>query len=397
MQLRPQQRQKQTLKFQLNPKLIQRFKIFQSAYSDLLDKINVEADANVFIEIKQDDSLLKGVQATGKTQHQSPDNSDLISLKVARNEHQNLESYLLSQLPYLSLKPVQIPICEALIDGLDSIGYFPDYKTTRSSIVKSQSVTTKQVDVCLEILQHCEPEGVGARSLSECLMLQLKHHDFENKELILLLERVITDHLDDLAEKNFDRIAQACSIPVAGVPPLAEFIKHNLNPKPGSIFFREDDIPLIIPSFDITLDDTNTLKINNLEQSYGIQIGLSEHYLNLLNSPSTDKKTKDFLKEKFNKARDLQESIALRQEYTKSNLNFCLKHDHNNTHLKNKKIDIEKKLKSNQPTIPSTLADEIKTNIFLRCNDPEIKHGLGLKDSSDFEVFSKLRDLKDSF
>ena len=84
-------------------------------------------------------------------------------------------------------------------------------------------------------------------------------------------------------------------------------------------------------------------------------------------------------------------------EYTHSNLNFCLEHDPNNTHLKDKKIDIEKKLNSKQPTIPSTIADEIKTNIFLRCDDPEIKQGLGLKDSSDVEVFSKLRDLKDSF
>ena len=73
------------------------------------------------------------------------------------------------------------------------------------------------------------------------------------------------------------------------------------------------------------------------------------------------------------------------------------KYDPKNIHLKDKKIDIEKKLNSNQPTIPSTIADEIKTNIFLRCNDPEIKQGLGLKDSSDVEVFSKLRDLKDSF
>ncbi len=37
------------------------------------------------------------------------------------------------------------------------------------------------------------------------------------------------------------------------------------------------------------------------------------------------------------------------------------------------------------------------SNIFLRCNEPEIKHALGLKDSSEAEVFSKLRDLKDSF
>ena len=84
-------------------------------------------------------------------------------------------------------------------------------------------------------------------------------------------------------------------------------------------------------------------------------------------------------------------------EYTKSNLSFCLAYDSKNTFLKEKEIFIRKKIDSNQPTIPSTLSEEIKTNIFLRCNDPEIKHTLGLKDSSEVEVFSKLRDLKDSF
>ena len=84
-------------------------------------------------------------------------------------------------------------------------------------------------------------------------------------------------------------------------------------------------------------------------------------------------------------------------EYTKSNLNFCLAYDSKNALLKEKKIDIQKKINSNQPTIPSTLGQEIKTNIFLRCNDHEIKQALDLKDSSELEVFSKLRDLKDTF
>ena len=84
-------------------------------------------------------------------------------------------------------------------------------------------------------------------------------------------------------------------------------------------------------------------------------------------------------------------------EYTKTNLNFCLTYDPTNILLKEKQVDILKKLNSNQPTIPSTLGQEIETNIFLRCNDPEIKHAIGLKDSSELEVFSKLRDLKDTF
>ena len=84
-------------------------------------------------------------------------------------------------------------------------------------------------------------------------------------------------------------------------------------------------------------------------------------------------------------------------EYTKTNLNFCLTYDPANILLKEKQVDILKKLNSNQPTIPSTLGQEIETNIFLRCNDPGIKHAIGLKDSSELEVFSKLRDLKDTF
>ena len=86
----------------------------------------------------------------------------------------------------------------------------------------------------------------------------------------------------------------------------------------------------------------------------------------------------------------LDTKIYCGHEYTKSNLNFCLAYDPQNTFLKEKAIDIQRKLNSNLPTIPSILGQEIKTNIFLRCNNPEVKLALGLKDSSELEVFSKL-------
>ena len=84
-------------------------------------------------------------------------------------------------------------------------------------------------------------------------------------------------------------------------------------------------------------------------------------------------------------------------EYTKSNLNFCLKYDPNNSTLKKKSIEINSKIKNDLPTIPTTIGEELKTNIFLRYDDDDIKLALNLKDSSDKEVFSKLRDLKDVF
>ena len=64
---------------------------------------------------------------------------------------------------------------------------------------------------------------------------------------------------------------------------------------------------------------------------------------------------------------------------------------------KKKSIEINSNLKRNLPTIPTTIGDELKSNIFLRCNVNVIKQALNLKDAPDQEIFTKLRDLKDAF
>ncbi len=51
----------------------------------------------------------------------------------------------------------------------------------------------------------------------------------------------------------------------------------------------------------------------------------------------------------------------------------------------------------NLPTLPSTLEEELKSNIFLRCDQKELKINLGMKNQEDLEVFKKVRDLKDRF
>ena len=84
-------------------------------------------------------------------------------------------------------------------------------------------------------------------------------------------------------------------------------------------------------------------------------------------------------------------------EYTYKNLDFCLTYNPNNFFLKSKKNDIELRIKNKKPTIPSTIDDEIKANIFLRFDDPDVKKAINLENSSDIEIFTKLRDLKDNF
>ena len=84
-------------------------------------------------------------------------------------------------------------------------------------------------------------------------------------------------------------------------------------------------------------------------------------------------------------------------EYTYKNAEFCTKYDENNINLK-KKFDQIKKLRSNNlPTIPTSLEDELNSNIFLRCDQNDLKIKLNMKNEEDFKVFKKVRDLKDSF
>ena len=84
-------------------------------------------------------------------------------------------------------------------------------------------------------------------------------------------------------------------------------------------------------------------------------------------------------------------------EYTYKNAEFCMKYDVNNIDLKKKFEKIKKLRSKNLPTIPSSLEDEQKSNIFLRCDQSDLKIKLNMKNQEDFKVFRKVRDLKDSF
>ena len=101
----------------------------------------------------------------------------------------------------------------------------------------------------------------------------------------------------------------------------------------------------------------------------------------------------------LNKLKNLpgETKVYCGHEYTFKNLEFCLKFNPNNDFLKKKKDDIKLSLKNKKPTIPSTIADEIKANIFFRINDPDVKKAKNLENSPDIEIFTKLRDLKYNF
>lgn len=84
-------------------------------------------------------------------------------------------------------------------------------------------------------------------------------------------------------------------------------------------------------------------------------------------------------------------------EYTLSNGRFALTLEPHNEDLKARMKDVEAARAKNEPTIPSTMGLEKKTNPFLRPNSPELRRSLGMESASDVEVFGETRRRKDSF
>jgi len=170
-----------------------------------------------------------------------------------------------------------------------------------------------------------------------------------------------------------------------------------------------------IPGIDISLKENQKYKIGNLEFEVIFVPGHTKGHIAFFFREEKVVFTGDTLfslgcgrvfegthKEMFeslNKLKNLpfDTKVYCGHEYTKSNLKFCLTYDKENILLKQKEKKVEEKLRNNLPTIPTTIEEEIKTNIFLKCDDPSIKQLLNLQTASDDKVFSKLRDLKDSF
>ena len=103
--------------------------------------------------------------------------------------------------------------------------------------------------------------------------------------------------------------------------------------------------------------------------------------------------------ESLNKIKKLpkETKIYCGHEYTYKNAMFCMKYDNDNISLK-KQIEKIKKLRSNNlPTVPTNLENELNSNIFLRCDQNDLKIKLNMLNHEDFQVFKKVRDLKDRF
>ncbi|MGL4990176.1 MAG: RNA polymerase factor sigma-54 [Sarcina sp.] len=217
------------------------------------------------------------------------------------SKEESLKDYLTEQLRDLNLTPKERILTEYMIESLNEKGYLD---ITVEEIASELYEDIEEVEIALKIVQGLEPIGIGVRSLRECLLIQLR----KKRELNEITEKMILNHLEDIADNKYQFIAKKLKISVKEAQAYGDKIKK-LEPKPARGFYTGEEVKFIIPDAEIRKIDGEFFIIMN--NKVIPKLSINPIYNQVLSD--NDKDAKDYIKEKMNKAIFLIKSIEQRK------------------------------------------------------------------------------------
>jgi RNA polymerase sigma-54 factor len=144
-----------------------------------------------------------------------------------------LHDHLLWQLQLSHLGPRDIAIGQALVEAINDDGYLEGpLADIQAALLPEITATEAEIETVLHIIQHFDPVGAGARTLSECLCVQLRLLSGDTPGLALARE-VCGKHLDALAKGGAAKLAAQLQQPAEAMDQAVALLR-SLDPKPGA-------------------------------------------------------------------------------------------------------------------------------------------------------------------
>lgn len=299
----------------LSQKMIQSTEILQMGSVELENYIKELAVENPVVDLEDSkeipdpkDELMKKLEWLGSSDEQnrvyySQDygNDDGDKWNFSIDEGEDLADYLMSQLIGSKYSKAQMEVLNYMALCLDSKGYFTE---SLEEVAARFHMDAAEAEALLFILQGLEPAGVGARSLKECLLLQLDRQGIED----LTVRTIVTDHLELLGKNQLHVIARKMKVSTDAVAFASKVIKA-LNPKPGSGFSSREHLKYITPDVIVVrLGGYYEILLN--EYMYP-KISINGYYLKLLKDDAS-KETKNYVNEKVHQAEWIMNCISQR-------------------------------------------------------------------------------------
>ncbi len=232
----------------------------------------------------------------------------------------SFNQYLINQLNTFYLSDEEWAIAEFLVGSVDESGYIRrPVSDIMDDLAFTQNIYTDQqtIEKVLDIVQELDPPGVAARSLDECLLIQLRRKDpSPNVELAI---QILEKSFDHFTKKHYKKLLQKHNISEEELKGAIGEIEK-LNPKPGGSYSGNNRIiEHIVPDFSIRIVDGELdLSLNSRNAP---ELHVSKEYSNMLagykNAKERSKSQKDavlFIKQKLDAAKWFIDAIRQRQQ-----------------------------------------------------------------------------------
>lgn len=298
----------------------------QDTYDDSLDNESISTE-----EINIDDYLSDDEIPDYRTQANNYSvDDDEKSVPYAAGISFN--QYLLNQLSTVYLDDEEWAIAEFLVGSVDESGYIRrPLSDITDDLAFTQNIYTdeKAVEQVLKTVQELDPPGVAARSLGECLILQLKRKS--STPAIEMAISILEKSFEHFSKKHYSRLLQKFNISEDELKDAMGEIEK-LNPKPGGSYAGNNRIiEHVVPDFSIKIIDGELdLTLNGRNAP---ELHVSKDYNNMLRGfKETKEKTKEqkdtvlFIKQKLDAAKWFIEAIRQRQQTLYVTMNAIMAH-----------------------------------------------------------------------
>ena len=326
----------------MTPQLQQAIKLLQLSRLELVEEVKQEIEENPMLECAEGtdtpevaaepeekkpesteldwQSYLEGASGdySGKGSLNFSDRVEDSYIDTLSNASGGIKEHLLEQLKLSKLSGDDIELGFFIIGNIDDDGYLRVVDENDldpavcedmalEEISRSTGAPIGDVERVLGAIQDFDPAGVCARSTRESLLLQAARLPVRDT----VVEEILKDHLNALANKNYKLIASRLSVSFDEIIDAAKIIVTELNPMPGS-GFGADESRAVIPDVYITKVDGKYV-VNQNDNGLP-RLKISPYYRKLLNAKGGIKgETKEYIQERFKSALWLIKSVHQRR------------------------------------------------------------------------------------
>lgn len=299
--LAPQQKQ------QLNLHLVQQMKLLQLGALEMEQYIQEAVEANPLLDFPGEGTApdwreTAGEQRRDRTVRDREDDPLPDPVANAGRQEKTLQQVVEEQVGCLRLSGAERHLAFYMAGTLDSRGWWTE---SIPDTARAFGVTEEKVRKVLGLIQQLEPAGVGARDLSQCLLLQLENQGKEAD----LARKIIREGLDLLGQNQIPALARKFRCTQEEVLKARERIRA-LDPKPGSRYAAPG--PVAYQREDLWVEDTGTGLQVTVHDPWGRKFVLNQAYVDW--GKEQEVQVKAYLKEQLAKARQLQQLLKERHQ-----------------------------------------------------------------------------------